>query len=72
MSKSLTEEREPLLPRSAPGASGLQPALPYIRPSKQDHAIQRQPKRTTKTAQKLTLFPDGHNEEEEVNDSTNN
>ncbi|KAI8909081.1 hypothetical protein EDD86DRAFT_191224 [Gorgonomyces haynaldii] len=62
------EGLEPLLPVSStvgfqPLQSGVAPQ-PY-RPQKPE-AQQRQPKRTTKTSQKLTLFPEGIETQEEI------
>jgi hypothetical protein len=51
----MSDERDFLLPRSAQSLLGI--------PSKKE-AAQRPPKRTTKTGQKLKLFPEG--EEVEV------
>ena len=47
------EEREPLLPVAGPSSSSV------LGGAKKDTRL---PKRTTKTSQKLTLFPEGLNE----------
>ncbi|KAJ3302959.1 hypothetical protein HDV03_004411 [Kappamyces sp. JEL0829] len=58
----IEEDREPLLPVAGPSSGGAVPNSNNTNANAVKKEPVRLPKRTTKTAQKLTLFPEGLNE----------